>query len=46
MKVEARITLLADSTNAMISNYSLSEKKIGQNLYDLFKSIDGRIIVA
>lgn len=40
------LCLLADSTNAMITNFSLSEKKIGQNLNDLFSQIKGRIIVA
>ena len=43
---EGVLCLLADSTNAMIPSFSLSEKKIGQNLTDLFQTTKGRIIVA
>ena len=43
---EGVLCLLADSTNAMITNFSLSEKKIGHNLMDLFQTTKGRIIVA
>ncbi len=40
------LCLLADSTNAMINTFSLSERKISQNLNDLFNQIKGRVIVA
>lgn len=40
------LCLLADSTNAMINTFSLSEKRISQNLNNLFSQIKGRIIVA
>lgn len=43
---EGVLCLLADSTNAMINTFSLSERKISQNLNDLFSQINGRIIVA
>lgn len=43
---EGVLCLLADSTNAMIDTFSLSEKKISQNLNNLFSQIKGRIIVA
>lgn len=40
------LCLLADSTNADTPNFSSSEKKIGENLMNLFNHIEGRIIVA
>ncbi len=38
--------LLAESTNANISQFSSSERKIGETLSSLFHQISGRIIVA
>ncbi|HHU24382.1 MAG: ribonuclease J [Bacilli bacterium] len=43
---EGVLCLLSDSTNANITNFSLSEKKIAQNMQNLFSQIKGRIIVA
>ncbi len=43
---EGVLCLMADSTNADIPNFSLSERKIGENLMNLFSHIEGRIIVA
>ena len=43
---EGVLCLLADSTNADISQFSASERKIGENLNNLFNQIEGRIIVA
>lgn len=40
------LCLLADSTNADIPNFSISEKKVGESLNNLFSHINGRIIVA
>lgn len=40
------LCLLSDSTNADISQFSQSERKIGENLNNLFSQIEGRIIVA
>lgn len=43
---EGVLCLMADSTNADISQFSASERKIGENLNSLFSQIEGRIIVA
>lgn len=43
---EGVLCLLSDSTNADISRFSSSERKIGENLNNLFNQIKGRIIVA
>ena len=40
------LCLLADSTNADISQFSSSEKKVGETLMNLFSHVEGRIIVA
>ena len=43
---EGVLCLLADSTNAKVGHFSLSERKISANMKQMFKSIEGRIIVA
>lgn len=43
---EGVLCLLADSTNADIPNFSISERKVGESLNNLFSHIEGRIIVA
>ncbi|MGM9899278.1 MAG: ribonuclease J [Bacilli bacterium] len=43
---EGVLCLLSDSTNADIARFSSSERKIGENLNNLFNQIKGRIIVA
>ncbi len=43
---EGVLCLLADSTNADITRFSSSERKIGETLNNLFNQIEGRIIVA
>lgn len=43
---EGVLCLMADSTNANISQFSSSEKKVGITLMNLFSQIEGRIIVA
>lgn len=43
---EGVLCLLADSTNAKVGNFSLSERKISANMKQMFQSIEGRIIVA
>lgn len=40
------LCLLADSTNADIPQFSISEKKVGESLMNMFSHIEGRIIVA
>lgn len=37
---------LSDSTNSAISDFSLSEKKVGQQINDIMKNVKGRFIVA
>lgn len=43
---EGVLCLMSESTNADISEFSASERKIGETLSSLFNQIEGRIIVA
>ena len=43
---EGVLLLLSDSTNANVTKMSLSERKIGESIYDLFSDIKGRIIIS
>jgi len=43
---EGVLCLLADSTNAEVAGFSASERRVGQRLFDIFKQIEGRVIVA
>jgi len=43
---EGVLCLLSDSTNANESNFSVSEKKIGESIKSMFKNIEGRIIIS
>ncbi len=43
---EGVIALLADSTNAEIPGYTMSERTVGKTFENIFKNIDTRIIVA
>jgi ribonuclease J len=40
------LLLLADSTNAEREGYTMSERTVGKTFEELFKDVDGRIIVA
>lgn len=40
------LLLMADSTNALHNGYTMSEKKVGETLDNLFKKASGRIIVS
>lgn len=40
------LLMMADSTNAEREGFTISEKEIGKNLNNLFKSAHGRVIVA
>ena len=43
---EGVLCLLADSTNALVSNSSISEKKVGESIRNIFSNISGRIIIS
>ena len=40
------LCLLSDSTNALVSNFSVSERKIRNSIDSIFSTIKGRIIIA
>ncbi len=40
------LCLLSDSTNANVTKFTTSEKRIGDNIRSIFSTIKGRIIIA
>lgn len=40
------LCLLADSTNALVNKFSVSEKKIGESIRNIFSNIKGRILIS
>lgn len=40
------IAMFSDSTNALKPGFTMSEKKIGENIHEIIKSAKGRIIIA